>query len=308
MRRRRPASAGSIPWFLPPRSMLHGVGRPRTRGLDAELLAIIRRCQSCASPRTSWSRGRRSPDGLTGQEPIQHIEADMPARGAPRDVAAIDVVPEREAGAAAERLQLPAEVVSPQLNSSASAVGPLGPGLRYLRRRPPPWRASPYRMPRLRSASNGAHSRSCSDPSAPARPCPADGELADQNERPSPRPSGHRRQGRGPVRTFTPSSFLSFLHDGLPHPIEMALQGVEVRRPDTAERRSQASTSLNAGLEAINPPLGFDARVDEARLAQHPQVLGHPGLRQGADAPRARRRNAPKKRGGSGWRGGSARQ
>jgi len=36
----------------------------------------------------------------------------VPARGAPRDEAAIDVVPEREARAAAERLELPPEVAA----------------------------------------------------------------------------------------------------------------------------------------------------------------------------------------------------
>src|SRR5262245_51072377 len=31
---------------------------------------------------------------LACQEPVEHVEADVPARGAPRDVLAIDVVPE----------------------------------------------------------------------------------------------------------------------------------------------------------------------------------------------------------------------
>src|SRR5215469_4607201 len=35
------------------------------------------------------------------EQPVKHIEADVPARGAPGDVAAVDVVPEGEAGATA---------------------------------------------------------------------------------------------------------------------------------------------------------------------------------------------------------------
>src|SRR6266702_2817734 len=42
---------------------------------------------------------------LTREQPLKDIEADVPARGAPRDEAAIDGVPQRQARAAAERLQ-----------------------------------------------------------------------------------------------------------------------------------------------------------------------------------------------------------
>src|SRR2546421_4116554 len=48
---------------------------------------------------------------LTREQPLKNFEADVPARGAPRNEAAIDVVPEREARAAAERLEFPPGIV-----------------------------------------------------------------------------------------------------------------------------------------------------------------------------------------------------
>src|SRR5258705_9404322 len=47
---------------------------------------------------------------VTRQEPVEDVEADVPARGAPCDVAAIDVVRERESRSASQRLELPPEV------------------------------------------------------------------------------------------------------------------------------------------------------------------------------------------------------
>ena len=40
---------------------------------------------------------------LTREEPLKDVEADVPARGAPRDEAAIDVVPQHQARAAATK-------------------------------------------------------------------------------------------------------------------------------------------------------------------------------------------------------------
>src|SRR5437660_2264542 len=39
-------------------------------------------------------------NGSSAQEPLQDVERDVPARGAPRDEAAIDVVPQSQARAA----------------------------------------------------------------------------------------------------------------------------------------------------------------------------------------------------------------
>src|SRR5215475_10106839 len=51
-------------------------------------------------------------DGLAVEGAIEHIQADVPARSAHRDESALDVVPEREPRAIADRLQLPAHIVA----------------------------------------------------------------------------------------------------------------------------------------------------------------------------------------------------
>src|SRR3954462_14148856 len=82
-------------------SRLAGSGRP-TGALHAELLSIFGG-QSLPALELHGVARHDASDRLTREQPIQHVEADVPARGAPRDVAAIDVVPEREARAAAQR-------------------------------------------------------------------------------------------------------------------------------------------------------------------------------------------------------------
>src|SRR6202051_1527520 len=47
---------------------------------------------------------------LTIEEPIKDVEADVPARGAPRDEAAIDVVPQRQARAATKGFEFPPDI------------------------------------------------------------------------------------------------------------------------------------------------------------------------------------------------------
>src|SRR5262245_18179038 len=91
-------------------SALRGVGRP-TRGLNAELLCIL----GVQSLPAAERRGLGADDAsnrLIHEEPLKDVEADVPARGAPRDEAALDVVPEHEARATAERFELPPEVVA----------------------------------------------------------------------------------------------------------------------------------------------------------------------------------------------------
>ncbi len=48
---------------------------------------------------------------LTREEPLKDVEADVPARGAPRDEAAIDVVPQRQARAATKGFEFPRGIV-----------------------------------------------------------------------------------------------------------------------------------------------------------------------------------------------------
>src|SRR5579859_3724545 len=65
-------------------------------------------------------------EGLTGKEPVEDVEADVPARGAPRDVAAIDVLPERESRAGALRLELPSKIeITPSVLEQFRSVGSL---------------------------------------------------------------------------------------------------------------------------------------------------------------------------------------
>ena len=61
----------------------------------------------------------------------------------------------------------------------------------------------------------------------------------------------------------------------------MALERIDVRRPEAPERREPGiDLHERLGPDPIDAPLCFDARLHEAGLAQHAQVLGHRGLRQ----------------------------
>src|SRR5436305_13032965 len=68
-------------------------------------------------------------DGPAGEKPLQHVEADVPARSAHRDESTVDVVPERQPGSAAfQRFQLPADVLFPPAEfEHPGRVGPLHP-------------------------------------------------------------------------------------------------------------------------------------------------------------------------------------
>ena len=46
-------------------------------------------------------------NGLTGEQPIQNIESNVPAGGTPRDEAGVDVVPQRQARAASKGFEFP---------------------------------------------------------------------------------------------------------------------------------------------------------------------------------------------------------
>jgi hypothetical protein len=60
----------------------------------------------------------------------------------------------------------------------------------------------------------------------------------------------------------------------------MTFERIEVGRPEAPEGL-QPGVELHErlGPEAIDAPLGFDARLHEAGFAQHAEVLGHGGLR-----------------------------
>src|SRR5262245_41233842 len=106
-------------------SKLRSVWRP-TRRLDTELLRVLG-VQSLPAAELEGVGADDASNGLPGEMPLEHIEADVPARGAHRDVVAVDVVPEPEPSAAsAERLQLPANVAStPAVFERPRCVSPL---------------------------------------------------------------------------------------------------------------------------------------------------------------------------------------
>src|SRR5436309_640415 len=92
------------------RGMSAGPRRPAGQ-LDAELLGVLG-VQSLPAAELHGVRADHASNRCTGQGPIEHVEADVPSGGAHRDEPTIDVVPQRESGAAALRLQLPADVLS----------------------------------------------------------------------------------------------------------------------------------------------------------------------------------------------------
>src|SRR6266536_3310285 len=84
-----------------------------TRGLDAELLCVLG-VQSLPAAELHGIGADHASNGSSGQEPIQHVEADVPAGGAHRNEIAVDVVPKRQPRAAgSQRLELPADVLPP---------------------------------------------------------------------------------------------------------------------------------------------------------------------------------------------------
>src|SRR5229473_4813804 len=144
-------------------STLRGVGLP-AGGLNAELLCVLG-VQSLPAAELHGLGADDASNRPTGEKPIQHIEADVPARSAHRYESTVDVVPKREPSAAAsQRLQFPADVLSPQLNSSS-----LGASARFTWVSDTCGVGAPTvesfavpTVPRFRSESNGAHSRRCS--------------------------------------------------------------------------------------------------------------------------------------------------
>src|SRR6266852_3104863 len=146
---------------------------------NTELLGVLG-VQSLPAAELHGLGADDAPNGLTGEKPIQHIEADVPARSAHRYESTVDVVPKREPSAAAShRLQFPADVLSPPAEfEQLGRVGPLHLGLGYMRRRRPHGRELcgangtevPVRIERSRERLPNLGRRG--------------GEVADENERP----------------------------------------------------------------------------------------------------------------------------
>src|SRR5260370_624659 len=81
-----------------------------TGGLNAELLCVL--CvQSLPAAELHGIGADHASNRLTREEPLKDVEADVPARGAPRDEAAIDVVPQRQARTAANGFEFPPRIV-----------------------------------------------------------------------------------------------------------------------------------------------------------------------------------------------------
>src|SRR5438874_11837326 len=84
--------------------------RGPTGGLNSELLCVLR-VQSLPAAELHGIGADDAADGSSAEKPIQNIESNVPARGAPRDEAAIDVMPQRQARAATKGFEFPPGIV-----------------------------------------------------------------------------------------------------------------------------------------------------------------------------------------------------
>src|ERR1700689_4221870 len=116
-------------WFL--LSTLRSV-RPLVGRFNTELLSVLN-VQALPTFELHPVAAHHAADGSSVEKAIQNIEADVPARRAPGDEAAIDVVPQRQARAATGRFEFPPDVtVLPHLGSVSPRPR------RFERRRPSP--------------------------------------------------------------------------------------------------------------------------------------------------------------------------
>ena len=110
-------------WFKITRSTLCSVGLP-TWGLNTELPGVLA-VQSLPTFELHGVRADNASDGLTGEMPIQNIEADVPSGCTHCDVAAIDVGPQRQARAASGSFKLPPHIkAAPVVLKEVGSVGP----------------------------------------------------------------------------------------------------------------------------------------------------------------------------------------
>src|SRR6266850_1313822 len=89
--------------------LLSRLRRPVGR-FDSELLGVLG-VQSLPAVELHGLGADDAADGSSAEKAIQNIEGDVPARGAPRDEAAIDVVPQRQARTATKGFEFPAGIV-----------------------------------------------------------------------------------------------------------------------------------------------------------------------------------------------------
>src|SRR5438876_9664423 len=76
---------------------------------NAELLCVLP-FQSLPAAELHRLTTGDAADGSSAEKAIQNIETNVPARGAPRDEAAIDVVPQRQARAATKGFEFPSDI------------------------------------------------------------------------------------------------------------------------------------------------------------------------------------------------------
>src|SRR5206468_4281264 len=79
---------------------------------DSELLGVLR-VQPLPAAEPHRLATNDAADGSSAEKVIQNIETNVPARGAPRDEAAIDVVPQRQARAATKGFEFPPDILAP---------------------------------------------------------------------------------------------------------------------------------------------------------------------------------------------------
>src|SRR5437870_714193 len=80
-----------------------------TGGLNAELLCVLG-VQSLPAADLHGLGADDASNGLTGEKPLQHIEADVPARRAHRYEITGDAAPQRQARAATKGFELPPDI------------------------------------------------------------------------------------------------------------------------------------------------------------------------------------------------------
>src|SRR5262245_5524975 len=78
---------------------------------DAELLGVLR-VQSLPAAELHGLEADDAAYGRSAEQVIQHVQADVPSGRAHRNVAAIDVGPQREARAAVSGFELPPHIES----------------------------------------------------------------------------------------------------------------------------------------------------------------------------------------------------
>src|SRR5436305_779310 len=102
-----------VPWLMIhlDSRLLSRLRRPVGR-FDTELLSVLGD-QSLPAAELHRLTTNDAADGSSAEKAIQNIEANVPTRGAPRDEAAIDVVPEREARAVTKGFEFPPDVLAP---------------------------------------------------------------------------------------------------------------------------------------------------------------------------------------------------